>query len=88
MTFTHITNPTFLRFQERLLPIIASFTSGAVLSYIITDNNHFKKFQKYQHIAVPGAPNNSFYVYMHTDKSYDEAINALASSSLPKPQQT
>ena len=87
MTFTHITNPTFLRLQARILPLFAAFSSGAILSYMIIDNEHHKKFQKYRHIAIPGAPEQCFYVYMHTDKSYDDAVAALAPTSLPKPQQ-
>lgn len=77
MTYTLITNPTFLRLQAQFLPILSGFISGSVISYMVTDNNNFNKFQKFRHIAVPQAPAHTFYVYMHTPQSYDEANAAL-----------
>jgi hypothetical protein len=85
MAFSQITNSTFLRFQERLLPLIATFSSGAVLGYMTTDNECHKKFQKFHHIAVPQAPNHTFYVYMHNEKSYTDACTALASAVNNRP---
>jgi len=84
MGYTIITNPTFLRFQERFLPMLSAFLSGSVLSYMVTDNEHFNKFQKFRHIAVPQASGHTFYIYMHTPQSYDEACAALAAA---KPHQ-
>jgi hypothetical protein len=81
MAYTTITNPAFLRFQARFLPTVSAFISGSVLSYMVTDNDHFNKFQKYKHIAVPQAPGHTFYVYMHTPQSYDDASAALAASA-------
>ncbi len=78
MAYTQITNSVFLRFQERLLPFIATFSSGAVLGYMMTDNECYKKFQKFHHIAIPQAPNHTFYVYMHNENSYKDACAALA----------
>jgi hypothetical protein len=84
MAYTIITNPTFLRFQAQFLPMLSAFISGSVISYMITDNDHFNKFQKYRHIAVPQAPGHTFYVYMHTPQSYDDASAALAAKPRAK----
>jgi len=51
---------------------------------MVTDNEHFNKFQKFRHIAVPQASGHTFYIYMHTPQSYDEACAALAAA---KPHQ-
>ncbi len=77
MAYSRITNPMFLRLQSRFLPMISAFCSGGVMGYMITDNENYKKFQKFQHIAVPQAPGHSFYVYMHNERSRDEASAAL-----------
>ncbi len=82
MAYSRITNTTFLRFQEKLLPMFSAFISGNVIGYMVTDNDHFNKFQKYKLIAVPQAPGHIFYVYMHTNKSFDEASEALNSDYL------
>lgn len=81
MAYGRISNPMFLRIQERFLPLFAAFISGGTLGYIITDNEHYNKFQKYQHIAVPQAPGHSFYVYMHTKNSQKEASAALEAAA-------
>lgn len=82
MAYSRITNPAFLRLQDRILPMISAFSAGGVLGYMITDNDYYNKFQKYRHIAVPQAPANTFYVYMHTKQSYEEACAALGAANL------
>ena len=90
MTFTRITSPLLMRFQDKVLPLFAAFVSGATLAWMHTDNENHKKFLKYHHVAIPFLTNHTFYLYAQKPEDVVavnkeiEGVSAAVAACLPK----
>ncbi len=66
------------KFNKYILPVVASFTSGLTLGWMVGDNDARKKFHKYHPVPIPQAPTYSFYAYAHTDENFKQIQATLA----------
>lgn len=66
---------------ERGAFVFAGFTSGYTLSWMVTDNERVRQFNKYRLVPLAATPHN-YYVYARTEEEYTGCMKGLKEKGL------